>query len=181
VAFLRLGSGLLRFLGFPVRGSPSVSLASVFRLSFSFSGTFRVSQVLDVSLHASHALRGPRQTLGALTYRMYTDRTSALRALSVLASGPLTPSPSAFEAFAPYSLYRGCSIKLGGVRSPLRATWFPVYASIVLFGSFSGIVRSSWPARFLSVSRRVPHLAKPCTARRLSPPPQLQHSVWVDG
>ena len=36
---------------------------------------------------------------------------SPVIALFVLASGTLTPSPSAFEAFAPYALYRGC-IKL---------------------------------------------------------------------
>ena len=83
-------------------------------------------------------------------------------ARSVLASGPLTPSPSAFEAFASYALYRGY-IKLGGVRSPLRATWFPVYASIVSFGSVPGVGRFFWPARFLSVSGRVPQLAEPWT------------------
>jgi hypothetical protein len=52
----------------------------------------------------------------------------------LLTYGPLTPSASAFEAFAPYSLYRGY-IKLEGVRSPLRAAWFPVYASIVSSGN----------------------------------------------
>lgn len=55
-------------------------------------GATRVSQVPGASLHASHALCGPRQTLRALT---------RFSALFVLASGPLTPSPSALEAFAP--------------------------------------------------------------------------------
>jgi hypothetical protein len=84
-----------------------------------------VSQVPDASLHTSHALYGPRQTLRALT---------RFSALFVLASGPLTPSPSALETCVPYALYRGC-IKLQRVRSLLRAAWFPVYASTVLFGS----------------------------------------------
>jgi hypothetical protein len=53
------------------------------------------------SCATSHALRGPRQTFRALT----------ILALFVLASGTLTPWPSAFEAYAPYALYRGC-IKL---------------------------------------------------------------------
>lgn len=44
----------------------------------------------------------------------------------VLASGTLTPWPSA-------SFLRGC-IKLQGVRSPLRPTWFPGYASHGSFG-----------------------------------------------
>jgi len=59
------------------------------------------------SCATSHALRGPRQTLRALT------RYSAL---FVLASGPLTPSPSASGTCVPYALYRGC-IKLQRVRS----------------------------------------------------------------
>jgi hypothetical protein len=51
----------------------------------------------------------------------------------LLASGPLTPSPSAFETSVSYALYRGY-IKLEGVRPPLQAAQFPVYASIVSFG-----------------------------------------------
>jgi len=54
-------------------------------------GTCRVSQVLNASLHASHTLCGPRQTLGALT----------IFALSVLASDPLTSLPSASGTFRP--------------------------------------------------------------------------------
>jgi len=85
---LRLESGLLPFLGFPVRGSLSVSLASASLARSSTSGIARVSQVLDASLHAYHALRGPRQTLQDLT------PTGPF----VWASGPLTPSPSALSA-----------------------------------------------------------------------------------
>jgi hypothetical protein len=72
-------------------------------------------------------LFGPRQTLRALT----------ICALFVLASGPLTPSPSAFrELSLSLSIEAVLFTSLGGLRSPLRATWFPVYASIVSFGSF---------------------------------------------
>ncbi len=78
-------------------------------------GIIRVSQVPDVSLHTSHALCGPRQTLRALT---------RFSALFVLASGPLTPSPSAFEAFAPYRLYRGC-IKSWGIAVSLAGYVVP--------------------------------------------------------
>jgi len=85
---LRLESGLLPFLGFPLRGSLSVSLASASLARSSTSGIARVSQVLDASLHAYHALRGPRQTLQDLT------PTGPF----VWASGSLTPSPSALSA-----------------------------------------------------------------------------------
>ena len=46
-----------------MRGSVSVSHAKASLQA----GTDRVSQVPDASLHASHALGGPRQTLGELT------------------------------------------------------------------------------------------------------------------
>jgi hypothetical protein len=49
------------------------------------AGTIWASQVLGVSLHTCHALARPRQTLGNLT----------LSGCSVLASGSVTPSPSA--------------------------------------------------------------------------------------
>ena len=52
----------------PTPWSSSASLLVLSALPTCFlPGTPRVSQVLDVSLHASHALRGPRQTLGSLT------------------------------------------------------------------------------------------------------------------
>jgi len=83
----------------------------------------RVSQVLDASLDTCHALRrtpaDPRRT------HQYV--------LSVLASGPLTPSPSAFERLAPLANSRGC-IMLQEVRTSLWPMSFPVYASIVSFG-----------------------------------------------
>ena len=66
------------------------------------SGTRRVSQVPDASLHACHALGGPRQTLGNLT----------TNGPSVLASGTLTPSPSASIALT--RLYQA----LGSAVSP---------------------------------------------------------------
>jgi len=50
------------------------------------AGTNRVSQVLNASLYTCHALSGPRQTL----------RNLASTDSFVLASGSLTPSPSAF-------------------------------------------------------------------------------------
>jgi hypothetical protein len=65
----RVGSGLPRFQGFPAGGSRSVSLASAALARADVSGTARASHVLDASLHASRALRGPRQTLRALTPR----------------------------------------------------------------------------------------------------------------
>jgi hypothetical protein len=52
-------------------------------------GTFGSPKFLCVSLDTCHALCGPRQTFGKLTFD----------AFSVLASGPLTPSPSAFGGF----------------------------------------------------------------------------------
>jgi len=78
-------------------------------------GATRVSQVPGTSLHTSHALSGPRQTLRALT------RYSAL---FVLASGPLTPSPSAFGTFVPDPLYRGY-IKAWGIAVSLAGYVVP--------------------------------------------------------
>jgi len=83
----------------------------------------RASQVLNASLDTCHALKrtpaDPRRTHQCV--------------LSVLASGPLTPSPSAFERLAPLANSRGC-IKLQEVRTSLWPMSFPVYASIVSFG-----------------------------------------------
>jgi hypothetical protein len=89
-------------------------------------GVTRVSQVPVASLHASHALWTPAD-----------PRSTHHIALSVLASDPLTPSPSACWDLRPCSLSR-LSSRPGGVRPPLRATWFPVYAStaLVRFCSF---------------------------------------------
>ena len=53
----RLGSGLLPFLGFPVRGSIAVCHAARRFSSPLRVGTRRASQVPDASLHACHALR----------------------------------------------------------------------------------------------------------------------------
>jgi len=58
---------------------------SSFLRTLPWPGVARASQVLNASLHAYHALRGPRQTL--------LDLTS--NGPFVLASGTLTPSPSA--------------------------------------------------------------------------------------
>ncbi len=99
---LRLGSGLPLFLGFPVRGSVAVSLASASTASSINSGIARVSQVLDASLHAYHALCGPRQTLQDLT----------IRGPFVLASRALKLSPSALSAIT--GLYQA----LGSAVSP---------------------------------------------------------------
>ena len=86
-------------------------------------GATRVSQVPGFSLHASHALWTPAD-----------PPSTHHSALFVLASDPLTPSPSAFRNFRPSALSRLSYTRPGGVRPPLRATWFPVYASIVSFG-----------------------------------------------
>ena len=77
-------------------------------------GTTRVSQVPGITIHASHALCGPRQTLRALTLSS---------ALFVLASGPLTPSPSGLWDFRP-TLYRGC-IKSWGIAVSLAGYVVP--------------------------------------------------------
>src|SRR3970282_2601412 len=66
-----------------------------------------------------------------------------LTAASVSASETFDPSPSA-------SLYLAGSSKLKGVRSPLRLTWFPVYASTVSFAtscsSTAATLGKSWLA-----------------------------------
>ena len=80
-------------------------------------GIHEVSQVPDASLHAYHVLR----------WTPADPREAYQCASSVEASGALKPSPSALLRL------RGC-IKLWGMRSPLRSTWCPVYASPVLFG-----------------------------------------------
>jgi hypothetical protein len=85
-----------------MRGSVSVSRAQASLQA----GTDRVSQVPDVSLHASPALKWT-----PADPRAAHQKTAA----SVLASGALTPSPSASSGL------RGC-VKLWGVRAPLRAT-----------------------------------------------------------
>lgn len=99
---LRLGSGLRLFQGFPVCGSISVSLATASLAPSDDPGTTRASQVPDASLHAYHALCGPRQTLQNLT------RCGPF----VLASGTLKPSPSASYSFT--RLYQA----LGSAVSP---------------------------------------------------------------
>jgi hypothetical protein len=79
--------------------------------------TVRASQVLDASLHAYHALGGPRQTLGKLTQTLPWCR------LLVRSTHRRLDEPRS----------RGC-LTLQGMRSPLRSTWCPVYASPVSFG-----------------------------------------------
>ena len=88
-----------------------------FRYGLPVRGIHAVSQVPDASLHAYHVLR----------WTPADPREAHQGASSVEASGALQPSPSALLRL------RGCST-LGGVRSPLRSTWCPVYASPVLFG-----------------------------------------------
>ena len=86
----RLGSGIPLFRGFPVCGSLSVSPASASPTSPNNPGITRASQVLDASLHAYHALCGPRQTL----------RNLASCGPFVLASSALKLSPSALSAIS---------------------------------------------------------------------------------
>ena len=99
----RLGSGLPLSLGFPARGSIAVSHASTSLASFSNSGIARASQVLDASLHTCRALRGPRQTLQDL----------AFSGPFVLASGTLTPWPSASPLDEAVSSFRECGLPCG--------------------------------------------------------------------
>jgi hypothetical protein len=74
-----------------------------------FPGAIRASQVPSVSLHTCRALRRPRQTLGELTKN----------ALSVLASGAVTPSPSASSSLSGlYQDFRECGLPCG-LRSSL--------------------------------------------------------------
>ena len=63
---------------------------SSFLRAFVWPGAARASQVLNASLHAYHALRGPRQTLKDLA------STGPL----AWASGTLTPSPSALTTMS---------------------------------------------------------------------------------
>ena len=87
------------------------------RLCLYRPGPSQASHVLDASLHAYHALRGPRQTLGDLTHAI-----PLCRLLGRSTHRHLHDARS-----------RGCLTR-AGVRSPLRSTWFPVYASTVSFG-----------------------------------------------
>jgi hypothetical protein len=113
----RVGAGLPLWQGFPVRGSRAVSPAPPSFLPSPASGTARAAHVLVASLHAYHALRGPRPILGDLT------KTIPLwRLLRRSTHRHLRECP-----------YRGC-LQLWGVRSPLRSPWCPVSASTVSFG-----------------------------------------------
>ena len=108
-----------------------------FWLAYLAPGIHAVSQVPDASLHAYHALK----------WTPADPREANQNASSVEASGALKPSPSALLPL------RGC-IKLQGVRSPLRSTWCPVYASTASFGSH--LLRSC--------NTRYEWLVKPCSA-----------------
>jgi hypothetical protein len=87
------------------------------RLCRSRPGTSTASHVRDAALHADHALRGPRQTLGKLTH--------AIPLCRLLGRSHPRHLHSARS--------RGC-LKLWGVRSPRRSPWCPVDASTVSFG-----------------------------------------------
>ena len=111
------GSPALRVLwGDPTPHGPSAALLAVGWASL-WPGSHEVSQVLDASLHAYHALK----------WTPADPREARQHASSVSASGALKPSPSAVLPL------RGC-LKLWGVRSPRRSPWFPVYASPGSFG-----------------------------------------------
>ena len=112
-----------------------------FRYAYLCPGIHEVSQVPDASLYAYHALR----------WTPADPREAHQHASSVWASGALKPSPSALLPL------RGC-IKLWGVRSPLRSTWCPVYASPVSFG-FHLLHRCNTRYRWLVR----PYLAGTCT------------------
>jgi hypothetical protein len=95
-----------------------------------------------LSLLSSHATAcGPRRIVGSLT----------LSGASMSASASLTASPSGFPKIPDL----GAVPALQGGRSPLRPTKFPVYASVMSFGSHLlhncntryGWVVSPYPAR----------------------------------
>ena len=88
-----------------MRGSLSVSRARVFLQA----GTNRVSQVPDASLHASHALRWTPADPRAAHQK---------NATSVLASGALTPSPSASSGFTRLSQALGSADSPAGYVVP---------------------------------------------------------------
>ena len=98
---------------------------SNFLRAFPWPGAARASQVLNASLHAYHALRGPRQTLRNLTsYGPF-----------VLACGTLTPSPSALNAIT--GLYQA----LGSAVSPavyvVPCVRFNCVVRLYIFTSFT--------------------------------------------
>jgi hypothetical protein len=99
-------------------------------------GATRVSQVPGASLHASHALCGPRpctwpsRTSADPRSTHHTDvHGRCIRpphALFVLASGPLTPSPSAFETlYCAYSTVLPSPTLFIGAISSLRECGLP--------------------------------------------------------
>jgi len=135
------GSPALRVLwGDPTPHGPSAALLAV-GWAYLLPGIHGVSQVLDASLHAYHALK----------WTPADPREARQNASSVWASGALKPSPSALLPL------RGC-LTLWGVRSPLRSTWCPVDASTASFGLYllrSCNTRYEWLVR--------PYSAGTCT------------------
>ena len=98
---------------------------SSFLRSFPWPGVARASQVLNASLHAYHALCGPRQTLKNLTSH----------GPFVLASGTLTPSPSALNAFS--GLYQAFGIAVSPAVYVVPCVRFNCVVRLYIFTSFT--------------------------------------------
>ncbi len=98
------------------------------------AGIARVSQVLTVSLAASHTLIRPRQALANSPKRLPIGCC-----VSALAASTVTLSPPAsLELTLPLSFSGAVSRGIGmpgGLRSPLRATACLVYASPLWLGA----------------------------------------------
>ena len=151
-------------------------MPSAFLLGVSVSptcspGTIRVSQVLNISLHTCHALRGPRQTLRSLSFIGFF----------VLASGPLTPSPSALSSITGlYQDFRECGLPCG-----LRGS----LCTLQLFRSVVDLLhncntRYGWlvrpyPAGTLTL-QETPSLLGALTVLRMSRKPRLLASRRLD-
>jgi hypothetical protein len=123
-------------------------------------GSSGASQVPDASLHTSHALCGPRQTLGALT----------IFALSVLASRPLTRSPSALLLVTRLYQASGSAVFPVGYVFPCVRFTYVVRFSAESFLSLVALAR--FPSRALGYRAVCPL----CPRLPLSPVSPLLHS-----
>jgi hypothetical protein len=114
----RLGSGLRRCQGFPVRGSRSVCLA-IASLASACAAQDPLGPPKFLTLLSTHTTLfvDPGRPSGISPSRSLCVGFWGVNTIAVCVSAQS----------------RGC-LKLEGVRSPLRSTWFPVSASTVSFG-----------------------------------------------
>jgi len=84
--------------------------------TWTLSGIARASQVLDASLHTSALFVDPGRPSGTSPWRSLCMGFWHVNTIAIC-----------------IQLLRGC-VKLQGVRTPLRAMWCPVYASVGSFG-----------------------------------------------